>query len=127
MLRVLIYLLKGIRFNKSLNKRDPTRKMPLPLLMALAAEEHLAGQSRRLTEASNKLKSLMKMMMILTIIIIIIIIGHPTHASYFSYLSQSQLTFYRRKSPVMERFPNLGNCIISYKEMLRSVLKDVTH
>jgi len=28
----------------------------------------------------------------------------------------------RGKSPIMGRFPNLGKCIISYKEVLRSVL-----
>jgi len=65
-----MYLLNSIRFNKSLNKIDLPRKMPLPLLMALATEGHLSGQSRRLTSVWNKLKSLMMM---------IIIIGHPTH------------------------------------------------
>ena len=41
-----LYLLNSIRFNKSLNKTDLPRKMPPPLLMALAAEAHLVGQSR---------------------------------------------------------------------------------
>ena len=63
--------------NKSLNKTDLPRKMPLPLLMVLVAEAHLSGQSRRLTSAWNKLKSLMMMMLLLMMMmIIIIIIGH---------------------------------------------------
>jgi hypothetical protein len=33
----------------------------------------------------------------------------------------------RGKSPIMGRFPNLGRCIISYQEVLRSVLKNVNH
>jgi len=31
------------------------------------------------------------------------------------------------KSPIMGRFPNMGRCIISYQEVLRSVLKNVNH
>jgi len=31
------------------------------------------------------------------------------------------------KSPVMGRFPNMGRCIISYQEVLRSLLKNVNH
>jgi hypothetical protein len=33
----------------------------------------------------------------------------------------------RGKSPIMERFPNMGKCIISYQAVLRSVLNNVTH
>jgi hypothetical protein len=29
------------------------------------------------------------------------------------------------KSPIMGKFPNMGRCIISYQEVLRSVLKNV--
>jgi len=31
------------------------------------------------------------------------------------------------KSPNMGRFPNMGRCIISYQEVLRSLLKNVNH
>jgi hypothetical protein len=31
----------------------------------------------------------------------------------------------RGKSPIMERFPNMGRCIISYQEVLRSEVKNV--
>jgi len=44
----------------------------MPLLMALAAEAYLAGQSRHLTSAWNKLNSLIMMP-------IIIILEHPAH------------------------------------------------
>jgi hypothetical protein len=30
----------------------------------------------------------------------------------------------RGKSPIMRRFPNMGRCIISYQEVLRSLLKN---
>jgi hypothetical protein len=33
----------------------------------------------------------------------------------------------RGKSPLMGRFPNMGRCIISYQEVLRSLLKNVNH
>jgi len=33
----------------------------------------------------------------------------------------------RGKSPIMGRFPYLGKCIISYQEVLRSVLKNINH
>jgi len=55
MLRVLIYLLNSIRFNKSLNKTDLPRKMLLPLLMELVGKAYLAGEWRRLTSKWNKL------------------------------------------------------------------------
>jgi hypothetical protein len=31
------------------------------------------------------------------------------------------------KSPIMRRFPNMGRCIISYQEVLRSEVKNVNH
>jgi hypothetical protein len=34
---------------------------------------------------------------------------------------------YRGKSPNMGRFPNMGRCIISYQEVLSSVLKSGNH
>jgi hypothetical protein len=33
----------------------------------------------------------------------------------------------REKTPIMEKFPNMGRCIISYQEVLRSELKNVNH
>jgi len=33
----------------------------------------------------------------------------------------------RGKSPIIGRFPNMGRCIISYQEVLRSLLKNVNH
>jgi len=33
----------------------------------------------------------------------------------------------RGKSPIMGRFPNMGRCIISYQEVLHSLLKNVNH
>ena len=33
----------------------------------------------------------------------------------------------RGKSPIMGRFPNMGRCIISYQEVLRSLLKHINH
>jgi len=33
----------------------------------------------------------------------------------------------RGKSPIMGRFPNMGRCIISYQEVLRSLPKNVNH
>jgi hypothetical protein len=35
--------------------------------------------------------------------------------------------FNRGESPIMERFPNLGKCIISYQVVLRSVMKNVNN
>jgi hypothetical protein len=34
---------------------------------------------------------------------------------------------YRGKSPVMGRFPNMGRCIISYQEVLSSLLNNANH
>ena len=34
---------------------------------------------------------------------------------------------YWGKSPIMVRFPTLGKCIISYQEVLCSLLKNVNH
>jgi hypothetical protein len=34
---------------------------------------------------------------------------------------------YSGKSPIMGRFPNMGRCIISYQEVLSSLLKNVHH
>ena len=34
---------------------------------------------------------------------------------------------YTEKLPNMGRFPNMGRCIISYQEALRSLLKNVNH
>jgi hypothetical protein len=31
------------------------------------------------------------------------------------------------KSPIMGRFPNMGRCIISYQEVLRSEFQNVNH
>jgi hypothetical protein len=36
-------------------------------------------------------------------------------------------TKYRENLPIMGKFPNLGRCIISHQEVLRSVLKNVNH
>ena len=33
----------------------------------------------------------------------------------------------RGKSPIMGRFPNMGRCVISYQDVLRSLLKNVNH
>jgi hypothetical protein len=40
----------------------------------------------------------------------------------------TDITFaFRGKSPIMGRFANMGRCIISYQEVLRSVLRNVNH
>jgi hypothetical protein len=33
----------------------------------------------------------------------------------------------RGKSPFVGRFPNMGRCIISYQEVLRSALNNINH
>jgi len=47
-------------------------------------------------------------------------------STYFSQILQ-HLKMLRGNSRIMGRFPNLGKCVISYKEMLLSVLKSVTY
>ena len=49
----------------------------------------------------------------------------PSLSSHSVLLS---LQYVRRgKSPIMGRFPNMGRCIISYQEVLRSLLKNVNN
>ena len=42
-------------------------------------------------------------------------------------LTSKKQSLSRGKSPIMGRFPNIGRCIISYQEVLRSLLKNVNH
>jgi len=44
-----------------------------------------------------------------------------------SGLGDKSCILIRGKSPNMGRFPNMGRCIISYQEALRSLFKNVNH
>ena len=43
----------------------------------------------------------------------------------FISMFNSIMLLYRGKSPNMGRFPNMGRCIISYQDVLHSLLKNV--